>query len=141
MKKAQHTPHDWSEDKLQSEYFRWFINSFPTLRGCLFSCPNGVNKSGFNAKLFKATGLWAGVADMLLMLNGTTYCLELKRPDGKGGQSPGQKKWEAQMKLQKFEYNVFNDLEELKDYTLAKILENTPTDDMINEPHEQLKLF
>ena len=104
MKPAANTPLNWSEDKLQAEFFLWFHNTFPHFRGLLFSVPNGGGRSGLEGKVLKATGLWPGVADMIFLWKGVTYFLELKRPNGKNSQSDKQRNWEALVKAQGFSY-------------------------------------
>lgn len=114
MKEAQNTPITWSEDRLQAEFYRWFHNKYPSLRGLLFAVPNGGLRGGLQGKVLKATGLVPGVADMLFCYAGKTYFLELKRPDGKGSQSDNQRKFEAVVRKQGFHYRLYNDLKTLQ---------------------------
>ena len=93
-----------SEDRLQQECYMWFHNTYPHLRGCLFSVPNGSYKATRQRKLFKQTGLYPGVSDMLLMHNGTTYCFELKTERGR--QSDKQLAWQATIEEQGFCYFI-----------------------------------
>lgn len=101
-------PNYKSENRIQQECYMWFNNNYPHLRGCLFAVPNGGARSASEGKLLKLTGVWAGVSDMLLMYNGKTTCFELKTEAGY--QSSKQKKWEALMKKQGFNYYIIRDI-------------------------------
>lgn len=139
MKKASNTPLNWSEDKLQSQFYIWFHNKFPHLRGLLFSVPNGGGRSGLEGKVLKATGLFPGVADMIFLWKGVAYFLELKRPDGRNSQSPKQKYWQELVGAQGFSYEVYNDLKELQ-YRILTIMTADDKKDKDNWPHKQAKL-
>ena len=54
-----------SEDQIQHECYKWFHNTYPHLRGLLFAVPNGGARSALQGKIFKMTGVVAGVSDML----------------------------------------------------------------------------
>lgn len=101
-----------SEDRIQQECFMWFNNTYPHLRGCLFSVPNGGARSSQEGKLLKATGLWPGVSDLLFMLNGVTTCIEMKTPTGT--QSTNQKIWAKQIRGVGFKYYIVRSTEEFK---------------------------
>ncbi len=120
MKTAQHTPTKWSEDRLQQEIYRWFNNTYPSLRGLLFHCPNGGSRDKREAMKLKYMGVYPGVADLICLVGGCSF-IELKRPDGKGGQSESQEDWEITVKRAGYEYVVLNDLEEVKEYIREKI--------------------
>lgn len=96
-----------SENAIQQECYMWFHNTFPTLRGCLFAVPNGGARSIIEGKLFKETGVVAGVSDMLLMIKGSTYCFELKTVIGT--QSEKQIKWQKTIESQGFKYFIIRD--------------------------------
>jgi hypothetical protein len=123
MKKATNTDLSWSEDRLQQEIVMWFHNSYPQYRGLLFSVPNGLmilnekgEKNWTMIKRFKRTGMWSGVSDLILLFSGRAYLMELKRPDGKNGQSKDQLDWQEKVELQGFDYKLFNDLLEMKEF-------------------------
>jgi hypothetical protein len=120
MKKAANTPLHWSEDRLQQEIFRWFNNKYPEHRGLLFHVPNGGSRNPIEAKKLKFMGVTPGVSDLISLIHCCAF-LELKRPDGKGGQSPKQKKWQFTVEAQGFEYIILNDLEEAKEWIKYKI--------------------
>ncbi len=128
-----------TEDQLQAAVIMWYRNKFPMLRGTLFHVPNGGARGGLQAKLLKATGVHPGVADLLLMLEGKTYCIELKKPSG-GWQSPNQEVWEEVITGQGFEYVILNDLDEIKRYILGKIL-IVQKDEVLDTPNKQLDMF
>lgn len=93
-----------SEDRIQQECFMWFNNNYPSFRGCLFHVPNGGARSAQEGKKFKLIGVWPGVADLLFMHQGKTYCFELKNELGR--QSTAQKKWQKQITNQGFDYYI-----------------------------------
>jgi hypothetical protein len=72
-----------SEDRLQSEIFFWFWNTYPTYRRCLFHVPNGGFRNLKEAAKLKAMGVVAGVPDLLLVNNGALVAFELKTPTGR----------------------------------------------------------
>jgi hypothetical protein len=81
-----------SEDQLQSDCYQWAWNNFPNTRRLLFSVPNGGTRNTREAMKLKATGLTAGVADLLFLWYGKTFAFELKV--GTNKQSPSQLEWE-----------------------------------------------
>lgn len=97
-----------SEDRIQQECYMWFWNTYPNYRRLLFHVPNGGARSASEGKLFKLIGVVSGVADLLLMVNGTTYCFELKNKYGV--QSASQKAWEILVKREGFEYHLIRSL-------------------------------
>lgn len=101
-----------SEDAIQAECYMWFNNTYKELRGCLFSVPNGGARSALQGKIFKMTGVYAGVADMLFMYKGKTYCLELKNMHGT--QSPKQIAWQKKIEENDFNYFIVKSLEEFQ---------------------------
>jgi hypothetical protein len=46
-------------------------------------CPNGGYRRPIEAAIFKAMGVRAGAADLLLWRDGNSYALELKAPGGR----------------------------------------------------------
>jgi len=101
-----------TEDQIQSECYVWFNNTYKKLRGCLFAVPNGGARSALQGKIFKMTGVYSGVADMLFMYKGKTYCIEMKNIYG--CQSEKQIEWEKHIKSQGFCYYVIRDLKSFK---------------------------
>lgn len=101
-----------SEDALQQQCVIWFRNNYLELRGLLFSVPNGGYRNAREATKLTQTGLFKGVADLLFMYDGKTYCIEMKTEVG--SQSKGQEFWEGQVKKQGFDYFVCRSLEEFQ---------------------------
>lgn len=97
-----------SEDAIQSECYVWFNNNYKELRGLLFAVPNGGARSALQGKIFKMTGVVAGVADMLFMYKGQTYCLEFKTDIGV--QSEKQINWQNKVQNHGFNYMIVRNL-------------------------------
>ena len=80
-----------SEDKIQSDCYVWFHNTYPTMRGLLcYNLNNSKNK--IDGARNKAKGLVAGRSDMVLYYQSKAYMIEFKTQDGT--QSIGQREWE-----------------------------------------------
>jgi hypothetical protein len=100
-----------SEDKIQSDCYVWFHNTYPTLRGLLcYNLNNSKNK--IDGARNKAKGLIAGRSDMVLYYQSNAFMIEFKTSDG--SQSQGQKEWEALVKSQGFQYHIIRSLEEFQ---------------------------
>jgi len=78
-----------TEDQLQAKCYQWAYNTYPQLRGLLFSVPNGGTRNKIEAMKLKATGLTPGIPDMLL-IHPVFAAFELKSEIGV--LSPAQKK-------------------------------------------------
>lgn len=72
-----------TEDRLQSDIFKWFWNTYPNHRRCLFHPANGGWRSQREAAKFKAIGVVAGVPDLVLVHNSTCTGFELKTDTGR----------------------------------------------------------
>lgn len=81
-----------SEDKIQAACYQWAYNSFPAIRGLIFSVPNGSTRHILEAQKLKATGLTAGIPDLLLLYKGV-HAFEFKTLTGRV--SPAQEKIHA----------------------------------------------
>jgi hypothetical protein len=100
-----------SEDKIQSDCYVWFHNTYPNLRGLL--CYNLNNsKNRIDGARNKAKGLIAGRSDMVLYYQSNAFMIEFKTLDG--SQSVGQKEWEALVTSQGFQYHIIRSLEEFQ---------------------------
>ena len=106
-----------SEDQLQQKCFYWFHNTYPTLRGLLFHVPNGGARNPREAKKFKQMGVYSGVADLLLIYQGTIHCLELKTSTGK--QRKAQIDWADTVGGQGIDYYIVRSLEGFKEVVKA----------------------
>lgn len=84
------------ESDLQIACVRWFRAQYPSLAPLLFAVPNGGLRSASTARILKAEGVTAGVADLILLAprgEFASLCIEMKA--GKGGQqSTLQKSWQ-----------------------------------------------
>lgn len=78
-----------SESQLQAKCFQWAYNTYPKIRGLIFSVPNGGTRNVIEAQQLKATGLTPGIPDLILLYNGC-YGFEFKT--GAGIVSTAQKK-------------------------------------------------
>lgn len=61
-----------TEDQLQAKCYQWAYNTYPAIRGLLFSVPNGSSRDIREAVKLKATGLTPGIPDMILIHIGST---------------------------------------------------------------------
>lgn len=109
-----------SEDALQQRCYMWFHNNYPQLRGLLFHVPNGGSRNPIEGKKFKAIGVVPGVADLLFMFKGVTYCLELKTE--KGRQSKKQEDWQKLVEKNNFKYYIIRNLTEFQ-YIVKSIID------------------
>jgi len=98
-----------SEIQIQAAFFQWAWNEHPQTRRCLFSVPNGGTRDIREAGQLKASGMLAGVSDMILLWLGKAYCIEFKKPGGV--QSMAQKLFEQAVSPHA-EYVLFDNLED-----------------------------
>ncbi len=83
------------EHQLQTACVRWFRLQYPEYASLLIAVPNGVRTSATQARVLKAEGMLAGVADLLLLLPRHGYgCLCIEMKTDKGRQSDTQKAWQ-----------------------------------------------
>jgi len=105
-----------SEDILQAQIYKWYHNTYCTKlnnpRHVIFSVPNGGHRSKSEAARFKATGLVAGVSDLIIIQPSRIIFIELKLPTGK--QQKNQIDFEHKVKALNFEYYVVRSLEDFK---------------------------
>jgi len=105
------------EDKLQAEIYKWFHNNycltFHEPRLVIYSVPNGGTRNKIEAMKLKATGLTAGVADLIVCLPfGRVLFVELKTEIGT--QSEAQKTFESKITKLGHDYFLIRSLEEFK---------------------------
>ena len=79
-----------SEDQLQSKCFIYFHNTYSNYRNLFFAVPNGGKRDIREAMKLKATGVIAGIPDMILLHSSTCIGFEFKAE--KGVLSDSQKK-------------------------------------------------
>ena len=111
-----------TEDQIQAQIFKWYHNNFCTKnhnpRCSIFSVPNGGTRSKREAMKFKATGLVAGVSDLIVLTPNKCTFIEVKTEIGR--QSDKQKDFETLVKNLGFDYHIVRSLEDFK-----KILKNS----------------
>lgn len=113
-----------NEDRIQSDCYTWFHNSFPELRGLLcYNLNNSRNK--VRAMMDKAMGLQKGRSDMVFYWKGTATMLELKTEEGY--QSKEQKEWQSRIEKAGFQYYVIRSLEEFQQL-INKIIQSNSLD-------------
>lgn len=115
------------EHYIQCACVRWFAYQYPQYSGLLFAVPNGGARSKAEAGKFKAEGVVAGVADLILLVPKRVkvlsafpneawwhtipaLCIEMKT--AKGRQSPEQKAWQAVVEAKGYQYAVCHSLDE-----------------------------
>ena len=105
-----------SEDILQAKIYKWYHNTYCTKlnnpQHVIFAVPNGGQRSKSEAARFKATGLLAGVSDLIVIQPNRIIFVELKLE--KGRQQKTQIDFERKVKALNFEYYVIRSLEEFK---------------------------
>jgi len=102
-----------TESQIQQQIIIFENNNY-SIKGesLIFAVPNGGTRNILEAKLLKATGVMAGVSDLILVLKNKIYFIELKAE--KGVQSELQKKFQTKIEKLGFEYLIFNSLEKYK---------------------------
>lgn len=104
-----------SEDKIHSDCYVWFHNTYPQLRGLL--CYNLNNsKNRIDGARNKAKGLQAGRADFTFYYRGQAIFIEMKTDTGK--QHPDQKAWEQLVIEHGFKYCVCRSVLEFQEIIL-----------------------
>lgn len=63
----------------------------------VFAVPNGGSRHKAEVKSLVRQGTMAGVSDLIIVLPGKVYFIEMKRTDGKGRQSKEQKAFEQEV--------------------------------------------
>jgi hypothetical protein len=107
-----------SEDVIQAEIYKWYHNKYCTKlnnpKHCIFSVPNGGTRSKAEAMKFKATGLVAGVSDLIVVQPNRVFFVEVKTATGR--QQQNQIDFEKTVKDLGFEYILVRNLEDFKGY-------------------------
>lgn len=102
-----------TEDQIQSECVKWFNNNYclkhHVPRCAIFSVPNGGFRNKVEAMKLVATGMKAGVSDLIVLLPNRALFIELKTETGK--QSDSQKEFEQIVKALGFDYYIIRNLE------------------------------
>lgn len=101
-----------TENRIQQEIIIFYRNSNLTTGNIIFSVPND-SKDLKEQLRKKATGLMAGVSDLIVIHNGKVLFVECK--DDKGRQSDKQKHFQELVEAQGFKYYIVRSLEEFKE--------------------------
>jgi hypothetical protein len=106
-----------TESKIQQEIVNWYNNTyclkFHEPRGLIFAVPNGGTRNKLEAITLKATGMLAGVSDLIVILpNGKLIFVEIKTDKSK--QSEKQIEFEHRVKALGYEYCIIRSLDEFK---------------------------
>lgn len=106
------------ESSLQQTCVRWARYQYPVLRTLLFAVPNGYRTSASQARIAKAEGLVAGVADLILARpsdDGQYAVLFIEMKTSKGRQSDYQKAFQSAVEEQGiYAYRVVRSFEEFQ---------------------------
>lgn len=101
-----------TESQLQQQIFQYFHNKYclknQNPRCSIFAVPNGGSRNLLEAKNLKATGLVAGVSDLIVLLPNKCIFIEVKIQ--KGIQSDKQKDFETIVKNLGFDYFIVRSL-------------------------------
>ena len=104
------------ESHIQQACVKWFGLQHRDLEGLLFAVPNGGRRGKVEAGIMKAEGVYAGVADLLLLVPSGDFhglAIEMKKPSGR--QSESQKEWEKKVAAQGYAYVVCRGVDEFID--------------------------
>lgn len=101
-----------SEIQIQAQCFSWLWNSYPETRRCFFHVPNGGKRSPIEAAQLKASGVVAGIPDMLFVWKGNMHAFEFK--DDKGRVSEAQVLVHQAWTLQGFKTEIVRSLEQFQ---------------------------
>lgn len=109
-----------TEDQLQQQIFTWYNNNYclknQTPRHIIFSVPNGGSRILLEAKKLKATGMLAGVSDLIIIQPDKILFIELKIE--KGIQSDTQKDFEKRVTELGYEYYLIRSFEQFTNLIL-----------------------
>ena len=104
-----------TEDKIQQEIVMWYRNTYclknHNPRNLIFSVPNDSKDAKEQMRKI-ATGLYAGVSDLIIIHFGEVLFVEVK--NDKGRQSDKQKYFQQLIEEQGFKYYLVRSLEDLK---------------------------
>jgi hypothetical protein len=104
------------EDNIQASIVTYFNNNYclksHNQRSIIFSVPNGGYRNKIEANKLKATGLLAGVSDLILIHEGQTIFIEVKKLGGK--QQHVQVDFQNRILEQNLNYFIVHSLEEFK---------------------------
>ena len=104
-----------NENQLQQSIYLWYQNTYVIhdKRCMILSIPNGGLRDKMTAVTMKATGLYKGAADLLVVYRGWVGFVELKTQVGI--QSPEQRQFEAHCIEAGLPYKLVRSLAEFQD--------------------------
>lgn len=109
-----------SEDKIHTDCYVFFHNTYPSLRGLL--CYNlGNSKNKIDGARNRAKGLQKGRSDFTLYYQGKAYMIELKTETG--DQRKEQIEWQCKIESQGFQYFLIRSLSEFQEL-IKNIIQN-----------------
>ena|SRR6187431_2858061 len=101
-----------TESKLQQDIYNFFHNTYclkhHNPRCMIFAVPNGGTRNAMEAITLKATGLLAGVSDLIVIIPNKILFVELKTEIGI--QSEVQKDFQSRIELLGYEYHLIRSL-------------------------------
>lgn len=104
-----------TESRLQQQCVKWYNLQYPELYYSLWSTPNEQKRSYTNANRLKAQGLTSGISDLILCVQGKTYFIELKNPNGTGRQTKSQREFQEHITSQGFDYYLIDNFEAFRE--------------------------
>ena len=108
------------EDIIQAEIYKWYNNNYclknHNPQCIIFSVPNGGTRDKREAMLLKATGVVAGVSDLIIIKPNEVIFVEVKTEIGK--QSDKQKEFQQIVETLGFKYLLVRSLEDFKSQIL-----------------------
>ncbi len=108
-----------TEDQIQAQIIIYFRNNYQMHgKGIIFAVPNGGSRNILEAKKLKATGLLAGVAD-LIILKPNAECIFIEVKIEKGFQSDAQRIFQEKVENMGFKYYLVRNLEEFIEINLV----------------------
>ena len=112
-----------SEDVIQAQIFKFYHNKFCTklndVPHVIFSVPNGGLRNKREALKLKATGLVAGVSDLIIVNDKEVLFVEVKTSKGK--QSEKQLSFEEKVKTLGYRYLIVRSLNDFKTQLIETI--------------------
>lgn len=109
------------ESKIQQTCVLWFRYQWREYTPLLWAVPNGARTSVTQARILKAEGMRAGVADLVLSVPAKGYhglFIEMKTPQGR--QSDTQKAFQKAVETQGYKYIIVRSFDcfkgEINDY-------------------------
>jgi hypothetical protein len=108
-----------NENQLQQSIYMWYTNTYviKDKRCMILSIPNGGLRDKMTAVTMKATGLYKGAADLMVVHRGWIGFVELKTEIGI--QSPAQRQFEAHCIEAGIPYRLVRSLQEFQELILS----------------------